>query len=499
MKRIITGSEMATFDKYTINNIGIPSLVLMERAALSCVDVITKDFDELSKIIVMCGPGNNGADGVAIARILRSRGYLGVSYYICGNESKYTEELKKQIGIAEKIGVNRETQEQVYTAIDDADLIVDAIFGIGIKRNPADEFSEAIMSINDSQAKVLSVDIPSGICADTGRGYEPHVYADYTVTFQYIKKGHLLGEGYIASDNLTVSDIGITPSPEDADDFSDALCYMLEDVDASNMVPQSYVNDNKGTKGKLLVIAGSETIYGALYLAAKSAYRAGCGMVKVYTHENNMTSIKTSLPEALFSSYSEYDEDELKKLIEWPDAILIGPGLSTSETAKKITRFVLSNAECPVVADADAINIIAEDKKVLKNRKCSELILTPHLKEMSRLCGKTISEIECSMESSAREFCSEYNTSMILKNYTSYIYTDFNCYISTAGNEGLATAGSGDVLAGITASLIAQHCIADEALALATYIHGKAGEKASEKNGIRNMMASDIIEFIGKI
>lgn len=493
MKKLVSASEMASYDKYTIEEIKIPSLVLMERAALACVNVITDLFDTNSTICVVCGPGNNGADGVAIARILKSKGYANIFITVIGDESKYTLELRKQIEIAKNLNISFISDFSDLKI----DVIVDALFGIGLSRDPSGVFETAINKINSMSSKVLSVDIPSGICADTGKAYSSFVNADYTVTFQYIKKGLLLSQGYISKGELTVADIGIVSPKENTTDFSDKNCYLYEEKDVKALLPDFPVNANKGSRGKVLVIAGSESIYGACYLSAKAALKTGCGMVKVYTHKNNIAAIQENLPEAMYSFYEGYCNNDLARELPWADVILIGPGISTGNIAKSMVEYIMKNAQCPVVIDADAINILSQNLELIENSaNAYNMILTPHLKEMSRLCQISVSDIQDSMEETALAFRNRYGVNLILKNFTSFIVTENGSAINTAGNQSMATAGSGDVLAGITASLVAQGCFIDDALPMAAYLHGKSGEKAAENIGMRHVTAEDIINNI---
>ena len=493
MQKLVSGSEMATYDKYTINELGIPSLVLMERAALCCVQKINAIFDKASKICCVCGPGNNGADGVAIARILKCQNYCNISLYIIGEKTKYTDELNKQLAICHNVDIPFLSD---ISELNNQDLIVDAIFGIGLSRDPKDNFAQAINAINSSKTKVLSVDVPSGICANTGKAYTPFICADYTVTFQFIKKGLLLGNGYVAKGELTVADIGIVAPASNNEPHSNNNCFMFEPSDIESLLPKLPVNANKGSRGKVLVIAGSENIYGACYLSAKAALMSGCGMVKVYTHKNNINVIQESLPEAMYSQYEDYSEQDLANLIDWADVVLIGPGLSTSEIASKMVKQVVTYATCPIVIDADGINVLSRNLELLSENSNYNITLTPHLKEMSRLCGISVNDIQNNMEDVARDFCQKFKCNIILKNHTSFIVSKNNSTINTTGNQSMATAGSGDILAGITASLLAQNCSPDNALPLASYIHGKAGEEASKEKGLRHVIATDLLQYI---
>lgn len=539
MKTILSSNQMSSTDTYNIEELGMPSLVLMERAALKCVEKICEIAKPEYEIGVICGPGNNGGDGVAIARILSNMGYK-VSYTVLGKSDRYSEQLKKEIEIANNYNVNQVTSYNMLFDLNDCvnanddtttcktsseKIIVDAIFGIGLSREVTGEYKDAIEYINKSSATVFAVDIPSGYSADTGAMLGIGVKADYTVTFAYGKKGLFLSDCYLNKGELTVADVGIYLNNPSANcsvcniskDISNSndngtfksndicafnsddnahMCYLLEDSDLKQYIPATKTSDNKGSRGKVLVIAGSKNIYGACYLSAKAALSSGTGLVKIYTHVNNLNAIRAALPEAMYESYSdEINYKSLDNLLTDAKCVLIGPGIGTDIIAEELLKYVVCNAQCPIVIDADGINILSNDVNLLACAK-SPIVLTPHLKEMNRLCGAPVKDINLNMEKYATEFCNTNNVNMILKNYTSYIVTPSADFINITGNEGMATAGSGDVLAGILASLLGQGISMDIAPALASYIHGKAGEKASIEKGKRQMLASDIIDNI---
>jgi len=491
MKPILSAAQMQKCDNNTIERHGVPSLVLMERAALSCFEVIEEKYPKVRKIVALCGPGNNGGDGVAIGRLLKLKG-KEVSIVVLGDKEKFSTQLKDEIDIASSYGlpIFYSYQENL---VEEADLVVDALFGIGLSRGLAGQFESAVIHTNENAKAVLAVDIPSGYDADCGKRLgNVGISANETVTFAYMKKGLILGDCKEAAGDITVADVGIyleTPS-EDLD--------LLIDEDLP--LPKRRATANKGTCGKVLVIAGSSQIYGACYLSAKAAISAGSGLVKIYTHKNNIRAIQDNLPEAMYIGYEDFDRDELLAQMDWADVILMGPGLGTKKVSENIVKNVLENTKKPTVIDADGINIVALNKNLLKEAAGrTSIILTPHLKEMERLTGKPLSDINYSMEETAIDFVEEYSCTLILKNFTSIVAgLDRPVSYCISGNEGLATAGSGDVLAGLVASLVGQKDVSDSynAAVLATSIHGKAGRCASEKYGTRGVLAGDIIEEI---
>ncbi len=487
MKPILLASEMAKTDNLTIEKHNLPSLILMERAALSICEEIKSRFVNTNTISVICGSGNNGADGVALARMLHLNNYK-VNYIIIGNSNKYSKQLVEQLKTAKSYGIK---PCDTLDKLPKADIIVDALFGIGLSRDVTGDYEEAISYINSSVSYIIACDIPSGICSDNGKMLGTAVKANLTMTMAYLKKGLLLGDAPNYCGEIKVCDVGIYLEEADAQISS----KLITDEDL-NQIPKRPKTANKGTCGKVLVIAGSSDIYGACYFSAKAASRAGSGLVSIYTHPNNRTTIQDKLPEAMCNCYETFDQDELDKLMQWADAIILGPGISTSELAEKIVCYVVSNSKVPIVIDADGINNISKNLSILDNTT-AQVILTPHLKEMSRLTKLDVTTINYDMESTATTFAKAHNCTVVLKNHTSIVASpNKNTYYINSGNEALATAGSGDVLAGIIGSLLGQGLDVEKAASLGAFWHGKAGSLASLKTGINGLLASDIIDFI---
>lgn len=499
MKKVLSSVEMKACDTHTIEEFGVPSLVLMERAALSVCDILFEKYPKANNIGIFCGPGNNGGDGVAIGRILHNMGY-NVNVIVLGNPEKFSAQLKQEIDIA----VNYKTDIGIIGDITtwdncfdemlaDTDVFIDAMFGIGLTRGLAGAFEQNARFMNNSGKPVIAVDIPSGFDTDSGKLLgEVGVKADTTVTFAYMKKGLLLGECKEAAGEIKVADVGIYGANENAAEILDDSIL--------DMIPQRTVTANKGTCGKVLVIAGSDNIYGACFLSANAALTTGSGLVKVYTHKNNIQSIQQNLPEAMYLGYDDYNEAELLEQIKWADTILIGPGLGTSEISVNIVNAIIANAQVPVVIDADGINIAAKNLPLLDELShFVPVILTPHLKEMERLCGVSVKELNYDMEKVAKEFAVSHNCIVVLKNHTTVIANANTVFYCNSGNEGLATAGSGDVLAGIIAALLGQKMTPIEAAAAGAYIHGRAGTAATKTTGIKGLLARDIIANINKL
>lgn len=500
MQPILSASQMKEWDSKTIEHYGIPSLVLMERAALQVCDKLQELFPSEKSIGIIAGPGNNGGDGIAIARILHNKG-MAVKALILGDSKKYSPQLRQELTIAGNYGVDIVypwniddiSTKELSKIFRDCDVLVDAMFGIGLTRGLASEYAIAAEYINSSGKPVIAVDIPSGYDTDSGKLLgDVGVVANHTVTFAYMKKALVLGDCKTAAGEITVADVGIY--------CNDNSVSLLLDDEILEGIPKRKTTANKGSCGKILVIAGSESIYGACYLSANASLVTGAGLVKIYTHQNNIESIQQALPETMYKGYTRFDKDEIIELISWADAIIIGPGLGTSDLAESILETVAENAKVPVVIDADGLNLLAENINLLDNLSSRvPVILTPHLKEMERLCGTPLADINYNMEQVASDFSKAHNCTLVLKNHTTVITNVNTIYYCNSGNEGLATPGSGDVLAGIIGALLAQGIDAISSASAGAYIHGRAGTIASKEVGIKGLLARDIIANINKL
>ncbi len=491
MKAILTASQMREADRNTIEYYGIPSAVLMERASLSVANVITEHADKNSKVLVFVGTGNNGGDGVCVARIIHNIGYEA-ALLICGDEDKFSDELKKQLEIAGKYNIARVSFEDV----DEFDVFVDAIFGIGLSRDVTGHFAECINAFNSARGLKVAIDIPSGINTDNGNVCGIACHVDITVTFNYLKPGHLLYPGKKYSGKTIVCDIGINDNS-----FLDTikpgiLCFDREDIAVVN---NRSADTNKGDFGKVLVIAGHQDMSGAAFLSAKAALRMGAGLVKIYTTSDNGLILGSEFPEALISTYNEYDEEQLIEELNWSTVCVIGPGIGQDDVATCITKYVINNYDKPLVIDADALNIISNNMELL-DKHFYNRIITPHPGEMSRLTGMNISNIKEDLIRCATDFTDKYGVTTVLKCASTVTSTPSgNVYINMSGNNGMATGGSGDVLAGMIAGLIANHIDVDTAAALGVYIHGLCGDKVASESNVNYLIATDIISAIGKV
>lgn len=485
MKYLVSSQEMKEFDKNTIEYFGVPSMVLMERAALSVFEQISRRFSQKDSILVICGAGNNGGDGFALARLLFLAGYP-VNLYLPMKMDKMTEETRCQYNSAKRYEI------PITETLGKYDIIVDALFGIGLSRPLEGRLKELIGWCNSQEAVRLAVDIPSGISADTGAVLGEAFLADITVTFGFAKIGQALYPGARYCGELFTADIGI--DEKSMLKKTPGMSYM-EDEDIRKYFPRRKKDSNKGTYGKVLVIAGSDQMAGAAYFSAKAAYLAGCGLVQIFTPKANRDVLLTMLPEAIVTVYDSNEPDIklLREKTEWADVVLIGPGIGTGDSAVCLLKEVLSRKGKQVVMDADALNILAKDMDLLRESENS-VIVTPHLGEMSRLTGETIPDIKESLPAHAKDFVKQYGVVCVLKDARTVIGTAEGLYVNLSGCDGMASGGSGDVLAGLITGLLAQHISPETAAVLGTFLQGRAGEEAATEKGNASMLAGDMLE-----
>lgn len=488
MRYIVNSREMKNYDKNTMEQYHVPSVVLMERAALAVTQVLMAKNIPLDKVLVVCGSGNNGGDGYAVARLLMLSGN-SVDVVRVERNAKETEANQLQRKIWEAYGgrvLEKIPEDTEYT------VIIDAVFGVGLSRNVEGIYADVISQMNELSGCKIAVDISSGIASDNGAVLKTAFRADITVTFAFEKIGNRLWPGNEYAGEVITMDIGI-----DERSFlgHKPMLVALDDCDLDRL-PIRESHSNKGTFGKLLVIAGSVGMSGAAYLCAKAAYVSGCGLVRIVTPEENRNVLQTQLPEAIITSYNAKKQDvtQLVEAIGWADTIVCGPGIGLSDVAKNIVNVVLKNAAVPVLFDADALNIIAQDTSMLL-KPHTELVVTPHLGEMSRLCKDTVAYIQSHLIEVAEEFARQYNVICVLKDEHTITSVPYHqTYLNLSGNSGMATAGSGDVLSGVIGSFMVQGMSAEDAASLGVYLHGKAGDVMQARCGRRGLMASDLFE-----
>lgn len=505
MEYYVNHSQMKAIDTYSIRNMGIPSLVLMERAALSVAELIMEFFlPDSGRILSVCAMGNNGADGMAAARILALKGYR-TAVLFTGKQEKATEEWKVQYQILKNLGIpctflsdcNREEISE-YIKEEKTSVLIDALFGIGLTREVGGLYARLIDAMNESGIPIAAVDIPSGINSDNGKIAGTAIKAWATVTFGRKKLGQILYPGAEYCGLLKVCEIGFAPEALEKAGF-EAFGYTMGDLYAA-MKPRP-ADSHKGTFGKILVIAGNDNMAGAAVFSARGAYRMGCGLVKIHTVKENRSCIHQMVPEAILSVYDAdaYDMSLLQQDCEWADAIVFGPGMGRKKHVDQILDYLLSVPACPLILDADGLRTLAEHKDWYE-RLSEKIILTPHLGEMSALTGMGVSEIKGNPAKAACDFAKHYGCICVLKGARTVVaQAEPPYYLNTSGCSAMATAGSGDVLTGIIAGFLAEKYSCMEAASFGVFAHGLAGEIAAGKLGERAVMATDLIENLSGI
>lgn len=497
----VRSHEMKNIDKYAIEQLGIPGIVLMENAAKSFVEAIIKDeriFHD--SITIVCGTGNNGGDGFAIARMLKQRN-ITVNVVVIGKidhikgDAAINYDLLKQLDIKVVNLTNESEKEQLN--ILDTSIIIDAIFGTGCLRPLEGIYEKVVRHINHNNAKVYSVDVPTGVNSDNGKIMNVAINAHKTITFCLPKVGLFLYPGALLTGEVLVTDIGI---PEKVI-LNNQYDYEIIDEGYKSLIPKRKIVSHKGTYGKVLIIAGSKNMMGAAMLAAYAAYRTGCGLVKVLTEKGNEHVLYNYIPEAIIETYVREEDaflqclDAVNEAVEWADAILIGPGMGNDMYTSRLIELILKWEDKNIVIDADGLNALEHQLHLLEKRE-RKLIVTPHIGEMARLTGSLPKEILDNTTGVANTFSKKYNIITVLKSSRTIISNSNKIFVNIFGNAGMATAGSGDVLGGIIVSLLAQGNSLTLSSVLGVYIHSKAGDIAKESLGEHSLMARDIIEAL---
>ncbi len=487
MIKSLSGGQMRAADEYTIRTLGVPSLTLMERAGRAIADEAEKAFAALGvkEALVVCGGGNNGGDGFVAARILQER---GADVQVLCLAEKFSPDCAavKEKYRGEILG---RTPRRRYP------VMIDCIFGTGLSRPAAGKELSLIRFINASGAFVISADIPSGLNSDNGVPVGDCVRADVTVAIGEYKHGMLLGDGGEYCGAAVRADIGIDTARAEA-------AYLAEDRDIAAFFPERKRNTHKGSYGKVSIIAGSKAYSGAALLAAMSALRAGAGYTELCVPAGLFPVYAGKVPEAILTSFRGedafvYHEKDLEKVLK-SQCIVLGMGTGVSPEIYKMIKFLLANYAGRLVLDADALNALAKyGVSALREKKC-EVLLTPHVKEFSRLSGLSVQEILEGGVAAPQKFAAEYGVSVLLKNAVSVLCGGGKTYFNVRGSACQAKGGSGDVLSGVIGSIAAQgHGMTGAALA-GSYLCGVAGELCEKELGQYSVTAGDVIAHLSR-
>lgn len=498
--KIASVSEMRRLDRQAMDQFGIAEEILMENAGLAAFHLLRKNMPVRSgQFVVFCGAGNNGGDGLVVARLIHAHGGR-VKVFLLGEPSKFKGAAKTNYGIVSRLPIEMKTLARAADAKRDvthSDGIIDAIFGTGLDRPVAGPAADAIDLINQSKKKVLALDIPSGVHGDTGEVLGVAVRADDTVTFGLPKAGNILYPGYELCGTLYVSPISfplaLTQNPEIKLATNDPIPLPKRPFDAY-----------KGSMGDVLFIAGAANYYGAPYLAAMSFLKSGGGYARLAAPRCIVPVIAKKGREIVYLPQEETDSGSIalknkKRLLEIAekvDMVVIGPGLSLNEETLQLVCELVATIPVPLLIDGDGLTALAEEPSLLKSRRAAT-ILTPHEGEMARLTGKSAGEVRKNRIAVLRDGVERLRAIIVLKGPHSLVGdVDGNIYVNLSGNPGMATAGSGDVLTGCIAAMLGMGLSPVNAARKGVFLHGWAGDLAASKKGVDGMTARDIMDFL---
>jgi len=503
---ILTSQQMRAIDRRAIATFGIPEIVLMENAGLQvlhCMQGVYADLP-LRRILLLCGPGNNGGDALVVARHLHNR-RISFEAILFGRRGRIRGSAAANLTMLHRAGVKplevttAAGWARVRRRLRTSDLVVDAVLGTGLSRPVSGLLAEVFEEINDADVEVMAVDIPSGLAGDSAEIPGPCLAADHTVTFVRPKIAHVFPPAATVCGEVHVADISI---PDEAVARQRVDLSLIEPVELLPHLPLRRAATHKGDYGHAVALAGSRGKAGAARMVALGALRAGCALVTVAVPAGIQRGLAPRAMEAMSEGLAETPRGTLAwgalsdvlTLLEGKSAAAIGPGLSAHPETVRIVREVVRRARLPLVLDADGLNAFAGDWKLLKRRPGRPLLLTPHPGEMARLMGLSTAQVQASRVEVARTLARDTGAYVVLKGYRTVIAApDGRVRINPTGNPGMATGGSGDVLSGILVGLLAQGIDMGQAAAIGVYLHGLAGDLAAEEIGEMPLMARDIL------
>ncbi len=488
--KVVKGEQIKKIDKSCYEDFGIKTLIFMEHAGIAVTEEIIKDHLPSNKVLIVAGKGNNGGDGFVVARLLNNRGYTVKVLLL---SKTYHGDAEINLNILRKTKIELiEDVKNLTELLSWCDLAVDCIFGIGFQGEALGNYQETINLINQSGKNIISVDIPSGLTADGNIINRWIIKANKTITLGLIKENLLLYPGRDLAGQLVLKDIGI---PKELIDSIPSNTHLLTENNMKTLLPIRQNNSHKGTFGTGMIVGGNIGMSGAVILGAQSALRAGIGLLYTVVKKELLDVVESNCHETITVVIPDKLEDITTKL-EGTDALLIGPGLSTFNTEELFFYFV-KNYRGKMVIDGDGLNLLAKSKDYdLLNEN---IVLTPHPKEMSRLTDLSVEQIIQDPINIAREFSTKHKCTLVLKGSTTCIATkDGNVYLNITGNNGLSTGGSGDVLAGLIMSFMAQGMDGEAAAKLGVYLHGLTADIVAKEKGYHSLLPSDLPQNLHK-
>jgi hydroxyethylthiazole kinase-like uncharacterized protein yjeF len=507
--RVLNTEQMREADRRTIEDIGIPSIVLMENAGRQAVAAMEAAFDDLatSRVGVVCGRGNNGGDGFVIARTLIQRG-VDTAVFLLGSVADVRGDARTNLEVLGRIGMtvieitNAQEWELHFSEVSECDVVVDALLGTGFRGRLTGLLETVVADINELGVPIVSIDLPTGVSADTAELPGEAVEASMTVTLAAPKIPLVFPPADSHAGDLVIADIGI-PAPL-LDELEGPYLELLTRERMLGILPTRAAESHKGDFGRVLIIAGSFGKTGAAHLAALGALRSGAGLVTVATPRSCLPILASMGAEYMTVPLDEtplgtIDFAALDRVLDLhADVIAAGPGLGQEASTAAFVHGLLERSGVPLVLDADALNAFSGDPDRLLGRDGVDVIITPHPGEMSRLTGGTIEAVQSDRLRHAREFAASHKVHVVLKGHRTVIAgPDGRSFVNLTGNAGMATGGTGDLLTGMIAAWCAQLMDAEAACKLAVYLHGSAGDLAETDEGQIALMATDIAARLG--
>jgi hydroxyethylthiazole kinase-like uncharacterized protein yjeF len=507
--RVLNTEQMREADRRTIDDIGIPSIVLMENAGRQAVAAMEAAFEDLMsrRVGVICGRGNNGGDGFVVARTLLQRG-VETSVFLLGSVAEVRGDARTNLEILGRIGVsvveitNAQDWELHSTALADCDLMVDAILGTGFRGQLAGFLETVIADVNGLGVPVVAIDLPTGLSADTAAVSGPAIEATMTVTLAAPKIPLVFPPADTHAGDLVIADIGI-PLPL-IDDLEGPHLELLTRERMREIVPARAADSHKGDFGRVLIVAGSMGRTGAAHLSALGAMRSGAGLVTVATPRSCLPVVAAMAPEYMTEPVDEtpqgtVDFAAVDRILDLKaDVIAVGPGLGQAPGTAAFVQSLLERTGVPLILDADALNAFTGDPDQLMGRDEIDVVITPHPGEMARLLNTSIEAVQRDRLAVARDFATSHRVHVVLKGHRTIVASpDGKTFVNLTGNAGMATGGTGDLLTGMIAAWFAQLLDAEAACKLAVYLHGTAGDLAESDEGDVAMIASDVAARLG--
>jgi NAD(P)H-hydrate epimerase len=507
--RILTAAQMREADRFTIEDIGIPSLVLMENAGRQVVAAIEAAYEQrlAGRVGVLCGRGNNGGDGFVVARTLLQRG-IDAAVFVVGALNDVRGDARTNLDILGRLGVtvveiaDEQSWELHFSEISQCTLLVDAIFGTGLKAPVSGMLETVVADVNASDIPIVSIDVPSGMSSDTPHLLGDCIDASMTVTLAAPKVPLVLPPAESRAGDVVIADIGIPYEVIEA--LEGPYLELLTPEQLRQLIEPRAADSHKGDFGRVTIVAGSLGKTGAAHLAGMAALRSGAGLVTVATPSGCLPIVASMAPELMTEPLGPPDSigvgaAALDRVLDLAhDVIACGPGLGRGPEVRTFIHGLLERATAPLVVDADALTVLADDPGVLGGRDDRDVIITPHPGEMARLVGSSIEDVQANRIEVAAQFATTHHVYVVLKGHRTIVATpEGRVYINPTGNPGMATGGTGDVLTGMIAAWLAQLLDAEAACRLAVFLHGAAGDLAEAREGQVAMTATDVLDHLG--